>query len=229
VWVVLAWWTAPRSATVERAQADIAAGKVAVYEWGQSWERFPVFSWGFTVNLRAAGDGGPLFVWRTPDWRTHYADLDDGFAQPDDIFSADMDDRLSPEAEAVRATVRSSVLATGGPLAGEVSSKALYLATVVGLVCLAILIAGPAPVIGTRWYWFWINAGIPLGLGTLAWLILERPWSARVAQPSEPGVEKRDRGYVGFLVAVVAAIALTALDALLPDAFGTWLIPDLPD
>ncbi|HEX7744997.1 MAG TPA: hypothetical protein VF462_07020 [Micromonosporaceae bacterium] len=170
--------------------------------------------------LRSSGDDGAVFVWRNPDGRTRYAVVGDGYAQSDQLFFDDEDHRSSPAAEAIRAAVRSSVLATGGPNAGDLLFAAPYVAMVIGLVCLAILAAGPAPVIGTRWYWFWIGTFVPFGLGTLAWLVLERPWSGRAAAPSEPSVEKRKRGYVGFLVAVGAAIVVGLLADLVPGGFG---------
>lgn len=229
LWAVLAWWTAPRPADVEKVRADIAANDVAVYQWAGSWERPTVSSWGSVPRLRMGSREGPLFVWRTHDGRTYYAVLDSGDASPaEPLFVAGTANFLGPQTESVRAALMASLLDTGRPLHGDVRPASRYLATAIGLVGLAILLGGPAPVIGTRWYWFWIGAGIPLGLGMVAWLILERPWSQRVGRSSEPGVDKRDRGLIGFLITVVAAAVLSALGVLLRSTFGTSLIPELP-
>lgn len=225
VWAVMAWWSAPRPAEVEQARADIAAGDVAAYQWADSWERPAASSWGSVPTLRSSGQDGPLFVWRKPDGRTYYVVLADA-ASTEDLYFGGTPEPPGPQTESLAGAVRASVLDSGRPLAGEVQPDSRFLAPVLGLLCLAILIGGPAPAIGTRWYWFWISAGVPFGLGVLAWLLVERPWSRRVISPSEPGVDKRYRGLTGFLISVAASIAVSLLSVLLDAAFDTWVIPE---
>ncbi|MEW2384526.1 hypothetical protein AB0873_20890 [Micromonospora sp. NPDC047707] len=139
-------------------------------------------------TLRSWGREGPLFVWRTHDGRTYYAALDGGpTATPEHSSFADSSEPLGQQTESIRAQVRASVLDSGRPLVADVQLGSRYVAAVVGLVCLAVLIAGPAPVVGTRWYWFWIGTGVPFGLGVPTWLIIERPGSRRAGASPEPG------------------------------------------
>ena len=34
-WAAATWWSAPRSATVAQARADLSAGRMASYEWAE--------------------------------------------------------------------------------------------------------------------------------------------------------------------------------------------------
>ncbi|WP_422733731.1 hypothetical protein ACN26Y_27040 [Micromonospora sp. WMMD558] len=185
---------------------------------------------GSTVpTLRSWDREGPLFVWRTHDGRTYYAVLDGGpTATPEHSSFAGSSEPLGPQTESIRAQVRASVLDSGRPLVGDVQPGSRYLAAVVGLVCLAVLIAGPAPVVGTRWHWFWIGTGVPFGLGVLTWLIIERPGSRRAGASPELATDNRYRGLTGFLIGIAASIALGFLGVLLGSAFDTWLIPEPP-
>ncbi|MFY1622005.1 hypothetical protein ACN261_21590 [Micromonospora sp. WMMD723] len=36
-------------------------------------------------------------------------------------------------------------------------------------VALVVVVTGPTPVLGTRWYWFWLIFLGPYGLGLLLW------------------------------------------------------------
>jgi hypothetical protein len=68
-----------------------------------------------------------------------------------------------------------------GPYATAAGITSPLLAT----VCLLVIIFGPAPRLGTRWYWFWA-ALMPWGLGVLLWLAREHPWSARAGAVPGP-------------------------------------------
>lgn len=223
LWAVMAWWSAPRRAEVDKARVDIAANQVEAYEWADSWERPTVSTWGSVPTLRSWGRDGPLFVWRTYDGRTYYVVAD--AAPTDPFFVADSSE---PQTESIDAAVWASLHDTGRPLYGDVRPDSRYLPTIIGLVCLAVLVAGPAPVIGTRWYWFWLTAGVPFGLGVLAWLTTERPWSRRVGSPSESDVDNRSSGLTGLLIAIAASVAVGLLGAFLRRTFDTWAIPELP-
>ncbi|MBQ0901254.1 hypothetical protein [Micromonospora sp. U21] len=167
-----------------------------------------------------------MFVWRTDDGHTYYVVADAGPAEQ--LFVADSSEPLGSQTESIRAAVWASLLDTGRRLHGDVRPDSRYLPVIIGLVCLTIVVAGPAPVIGTRWYWFWLTAGVPFGLGVLAWLAIERPWSRRIGSPSEPGVDKRYRGLTGLLIAIGASVVVYLLGVLLRGAFDTWAIPKLP-
>jgi hypothetical protein len=34
----VSWWTAPRKQSYEQAAADVAAGRVTAYQWGDRWD-----------------------------------------------------------------------------------------------------------------------------------------------------------------------------------------------
>lgn len=223
LWAVAAWWSAPRPAEVDDARADIAADRVTVYQWADTWHRPTVSLWGTVPELRSWGHNGPLFVWRTNEGRTYYAAADAATAEPPLVGAAEPS---RPQTEAIRAAVMASLLDTARPLHGDVRPAYRYLPMLIGLVCLAVIVLGPAPALGTRWYWFWLTTGAPLGLGVLAWLAVERPWSARPGPMSEPGVDIRRRGLRGLLIAVVASVALAALGFVLRELFGTWAFPE---
>ena len=185
VWAALAWWTAPRESTVERAAAALAADRVTTSMRVQDldgpdfWAQPPRVTYGST-------DNAPLLVWRTPDWRVHYA-------------------YGPPPGEGWYVT-------SGQAVPSEVGVLSLIL-LVFGL---GVLVAGPPPVVGTRWHWFWIGF-VPFGLGLLYWLARERPW---VKEPAEPPRKRRD-GFTGFLAQlalnIVASLLLIGLRGLLGD------------
>ncbi|MEU4564159.1 hypothetical protein AB0F72_37750 [Actinoplanes sp. NPDC023936] len=77
------------------------------------------------------------------------------------------------------------------------------ISAVLALGTLLVVIAGPAPVRGTRWYWFWLTLVTSYGLGMLLWLFRDRPW---VSVTEEPG--DRDRGLIGLGAALLANIAI---------------------
>ena len=86
------------------------------------------------------------------------------------------------------------------------------------LVTLSTLILGPAPVRGTRFYWFWV-ALLPFGLGVVFWLGLERPWSNR------PGPAKPTNGLTGFATLFLGSWALFALTIGLRQLLSPPVIP----
>jgi hypothetical protein len=227
LWAVLAWWAAPRRAEVDQALADIAADRVTVYQWADSWERPTAAWWGSSSTPRSWGRAGPLLVWRTDQGRTFYAVADAVSAGP--VFTADGSEPLRAQTESIRAAVMASLSKTARPLHGDIRPDSRHLALLIGLVCVAVIGVGPAPAVGTRWYWFWLTTGVPLGLGVLAWLIAERPWPGRAGSAPEPGVDTRHRGLRGLLIAVAASIAAGVLGILLREIFGAWAIPGPPD
>ncbi|WP_433280292.1 hypothetical protein [Micromonospora sp. CA-244673] len=92
------------------------------------------------------------------------------------------------------------------------------LALTIGVGWLLMLVAGPPPVAGTRWFWLWIGL-LPFGLGVLAWLHLER-WRGDV-----PAARPRRSGWAGLggllLGGILLSVAVTALAAL----FGGYVVP----
>lgn len=88
---------------------------------------------------------------------------------------------------------------------------------------LAVLVRGPAPRGGNRWFWFWVLA-IPV-VGPMAFLALSGPLPS--GQRLFPGLDRRRRGGViglGFLLAAIPFVFLFAIaQVTLPDLIETLL------
>ena len=232
-WAALGWWTAPRPSHVEQARADLTAGRVVAYEWGDSWDTDVGWAGVMAVSeLQSNGTYGPLFAWRTPDWRVHYVDVAaDGTST---VLAGTVD--ATQFSDAFTASLAEAVQAAGGEeLQASVGTPfALRLLTgpLLTAAFLVLLLAGPAPRIGTRWFWFWVATLAPLGLGLLTWLIREHPRPAEPdleARPDAPvmwpGRETRLRGPLGFGAGLVAAFAGSFLLHLVSGVTGEWLVP----
>ncbi|MBB4765895.1 hypothetical protein ACFQFC_16915 [Amorphoplanes digitatis] len=220
VWAGLAWWAAPREASAAQARADLAGGHVTSYEWGDDWENtngrlFPADS-----RLRSSGSAGPIFLWHTDDGRTHYVVLDDGATSYPPAATENGQEYSGPEAQALGVAVQ-AYQDRGTP--AEPPTKAILagLAIAGSLLVLGVLVSAPAPVIGTRWFWFWVLTGTPFGLGLLVWLARERPWSPR-AEPRE----KPFRWYAGIGLAFVGGLLILLATWGLHSLLGDALIPD---
>jgi hypothetical protein len=228
-WAALTWWSAPRHATVEQARADLSAGRAAGYEWADDWSSDDgfVFGWGRPPTLRSSGTAGPLFVWRTPDWRIRYAVLDD--VRPSESFPASPDSDASaysgPEAASLGHTIRAAGQESAWAAVNPPAPIAMLILAL-GLGSLLILIGGPAPVTGTRWFWFWLISAAPFGLGLLYWLGRERPWSRTAVTRAGPtGKDTRRGGILGIGLAVVAMIATSLLAYWLNRLLGSHIVP----
>lgn len=229
-WAALSWWTTPREVDVAQARADLAAGRVASFEWGDSWDHTGGY-WAGRPQLRGSGAPDRVFAWWTPSWRVNYVVLEglpttidgsassDGGAQP----------RYSgPQAAALARAVESAAPEAGwSGRAGEPAVVGVTL--LLGFLAVSILVLGPAPVRGTRWFWFWLGAGVPFGLGLLCWLAWEHPWS-RTAQPptTQPARDTRLRWYVGIGLAFLAGLAISLVLVLLSGWLGEALVPAVP-
>ncbi|MGK5740068.1 hypothetical protein [Micromonospora sp. URMC 103] len=228
LWLVaaaLSWWTAPRKQSYEQARADIAAGDVTAYQWGGSWgDSGGPWPWFDASELQTSSTLGPLFAWRTPDGRVHWTDTD-RFGQVTTTGAVDPASYSGPGAVGVAQDLRAGDLERR---AGVVRAPGVAV-TVIGLVLaavfLGVVVAGPAPVLGTRWFWFWLVAIAPYGLGLLFWLSRERPWSRPAAPASDR--ERRDRGLFGIGLGILAAVLMSLLLLALNAALGDRWVPRL--
>ncbi|MEU7905183.1 hypothetical protein [Actinoplanes sp. NPDC049118] len=219
-WACLAWWAAPREASAAQARADLAGGHVTSYEWGDDWEHdggpiLPV-----DVRLRSSGSAGPIFLWHTGDGRTHYTVLDDGATSYPPATAENGLEYSGPQAQALGLAVQ-AYQDRGAPPEPPTKTIMAGLAIAGSLLVLGVLVSAPGPVIGTRWFWFWVLTGVPFGLGLLAWLARERPWSPR-AEPRE----KPYRWYVGIGLAFLSGLLISLATWGLHSLFGDALIPD---
>jgi hypothetical protein len=221
IWLMIAaaaWWAAPREASLAELRTDIAANRVVSYEWGDSWNGSTRRDWFAPRQLRSTGKQGPLLAWRTPDRRVHWVDTGqfDRVTVQDDARAYE-----GPGAAGIAAELRAAGLERRDrgfhPYAGLVGGASLLLL----LTSVLLVIGGPAPVLGTRWFWFWLVAGLPWGLGMLFWMARERPWRTR--PDGDPA--KRDKGWRGRVLTIVGGILVGVLLLGINWVAGDWLVP----
>lgn len=106
----------------------------------------------------------------------------------------------------------------GDTRADTIANTAALFALAIGVGWLLTLVAGPPPVLGTRWYWFWIGL-LPFGLGVLAWAYRER-WRADV-----PAARPRRTGWAGLGWWLVGGIAVSIAVAVLRMLLGGYVVP----
>ncbi|RKN19943.1 hypothetical protein D7147_13580 [Micromonospora musae] len=224
-WAASSWWSAPRQASTARARADLSAGRMVSYQWAAGWDNTADWSWAEDRGLWLSGRAGPLFVWRTGDWRVHYAEFDRDFTGPTEPGSFDATQYSGAEAAAFDQLLQSAELDRRWQ--GMDSPPPLgNLAALLMLGLLTVLVLGPAPARGTRWFWFWVLTGVPFGLGLIWWLGRERPWHpAEPAPPTAVGRDPRDRWYAGLLIGIATSIAASLLLYGLRQVFGEWYVP----
>ncbi|PZG18900.1 hypothetical protein C1I95_12635 [Micromonospora craterilacus] len=238
VWAGLAWWSAPREVPAEQLERDAAAGRVVTAQRADGWtDEWPSF-WGARTPPRVSQTGW-LAVWTLQNGQVRYADIGP-FVGPgpdfDTVFDDDSDESV-PDADEVGfddagVTYPGSALdyewvslrgvTWGGEqgLAYRLSQAAVLAAAVIGLVWLAMVVGGPVPAAGTRWFWFWIGL-LPLGLGVLMFWFRERRF---VGHPEWQGRGDRS-GWLGFGCLVFGGIALSLVLAGARALLGGFLVP----
>ncbi|GAB1691857.1 hypothetical protein [Krasilnikovia sp. M28-CT-15] len=218
-----AWWTAPRQQSYQQARADVAAGRVAEHQWGDRWDG-DTRRWFGDPTLLSSGTLGPLFAWRTPDGRWHWTDTD----TYGEVRVADADEKTyaGPGAAALAQDLRAADLeGTSGDVAQ--TPVITWMEVLLAVVFLGVLVAGPAPRRGTRWYWFWVVTFVPYGLGLLFWTTREHPWARSAAVDTAPGAERpRDSGFRGLAVGILSAIVIGLVMLALQQVLGDWWLPD---
>ena len=179
VWAALTWWVAPREVGLEQAQRDVATGRVVEYSLGSGWRTERSLLWPSRPVLEAGAEDR-IFLWETPDGRQFYTETDAGLLQAATRLSGDSASLLPR-------------LVTGLAVAGVV-------------VALWALVSAPDPATGTKWFWWWILALVPFGLGLLWWLARERPWARGVAPR-----DRRRRWYAGVGWGILAGLAVSVI------------------
>jgi hypothetical protein len=221
LWVLaagLSWWTSPQEESYDQAGKDLAAGRVAAYQWGDRWDDQNQQRWFGSPELTSSGSTlGPLFVWRTTDGRVHWVD-----AERFDEVDAVNDGRWSgPGAAALGREVEARGAGSQELTVGWVSAAVAWSGVALGLTFLGVVIWGPAPARGTRWFWFWVGALVPFGLGLLFWLARDRPW----ARSAVPDGRSRDGGLAGFAIGFLSSIFLGFVLIGLHELFGEFWVP----
>ena len=211
LWAAFAWWTQPRQADIQQARDDLASGRAAKVSFAADVVGHTFLGPELTIRDTASTES-PYLVWRTGDRRVHYADL-----------------TTSPDKPDLERLIDASISRSGAPLIGTPTyGSPEILALAIVLPSLLILIAGPAPVTGTRWFWFWLG-GIPFGLGVLYWLARERPWVHPAPPPLDPktGRPTRRTGLTGFLIMFLSGFVASIVVGGLSLIFGDTLFPGL--
>lgn len=123
--------------------------------------------------------------------------------------------------------IRSRAQAAGVPVStggGGPAHTLVTLASLTGLVLALVLIGGPQPRRATKWAWFWLVL-VPGGVGALAWLALESPWSSGANRRPEPlphGRQPQDTRLTGgraFVIAAALGLVVSGLGTVAAD----WL------
>jgi hypothetical protein len=222
---VVTWWTAPRKQGYDQARADVAAGRVTAYQWGDRWDVGRSPRWFGTPALQGSGTLGPLFAWRTPDGRVHWTDTD-MFGQVTTTGVVDQGSYSGPGAVGIAQDLRAAGLEHRAGVAHSPVPVGHWIGVLVAAIVLGVVVAGPAPVRGTRWFWFWLIYLTPHGLGLLFWVARDHPWSRSVVRAAAPStVERRDRGILGFGIGILASILISAVLLVLHQALGDWWVP----
>jgi hypothetical protein len=205
--VALTFWTLPRESTPQQLRADIAAGRVAHYAqvYGLVHQPGP---WHVTTTDFSASSAAPGIAWSLHDGRRRWASItgvpvDLGSPAPQNLTPLNPDGTAGPPVVQPATAPFIAALDRSGATRGLPSDELLQVAvTVITVMSLVMLLAGPPPQRGTKWFWFWLWQ-TPLGLGFAGWLVLEHVWPPR--QP----VARRQRGLLGFILGQAASFVLS--------------------
>ena len=193
-WAGLAWWAAPRESSAEQARADLAAGRLTYYEWGDGWRNDGGLISPYPVGLESTAAPGQMLLWHTTDGRQHYTTVD--------LPTLFDEAGLGPQADALDKELQAYEARRPADPPIDSVRTALFVAGCV--LFLWALVSAADPVTGTRWFWFWLVTLTPGGLGLLWWLARERPWS-----PRAPGRQKRLKWWAGIGVAFLGGLAVS--------------------
>ncbi|MGG5257668.1 hypothetical protein [Phycicoccus avicenniae] len=215
VWLACALLALPRPVSAGTLEQDLAAGRVA------SWHPVlldrheeSLFQW---VDRREPSPVAPGSEVAPPERRTVGYLVDGVVGRYRVVDVTGVGDELAQR-------MRDAGVPLVLPLRGDPGTVVppdveRWGAVALGFAGFLLVVSGPRPTRGTRWFWFWL-LGLPAGLGVLAYAVLE------VLRPLPPHVpwavpQGRMGGWRGFLVLVLGGILLAGgLDAL-----GSWLGP----
>lgn len=188
---------AARSVPPAQLTADLDAGRVVEVTFTESNAYVPGLVRGANI---------PVVRWKVvgSGWRT--ADL---------------------TADAAGAQVQDRVQTAGVPISAGSDRAArllVSLAILTGMVLVLVLLGSPQPRRATKWAWFWLLL-VPGGLGQLAWLAFEAPWSTAANRRPEPWPHQQQThdtrltGGRALLIAVVLGVVTAGLGTVAAD----WL------
>lgn len=222
--IALSFYSHPRTGTVAGLRHDLVDHQVTAIEVVVS-ERSSVRlqPWRLPDHTPPV----PYIEWVTSDYRVHDARLG-----PGGFSGAEPIDQPITHAELIPRALRGDIAAwladeqragtagrirAGGGVDAAGSGVMIWVGPnttvnpvgILTLICLLALLVGPKPVRGTKWAWFWFAGLMPAGLGVLAWLAFERPWT------TPTGVTRRRTGWAGLGWGLLGATAASAVVTLL--------------
>jgi hypothetical protein len=219
VWLVVLWVGQVRVGSVTMLEDDLEAGRVLSYRevvlddrvdqrWGDSTD----------VGYHSVDEQGRLTDEDDGSGNRAVAYWVEGRVATERVVDPGLSPATSSDAvvERLRAAGVPPNTAFGSDFYGR-TDRADQLALVLGVVTLGLVVLGPRPARGTRWFWFWVMS-TPLALGVLAYAVVElvRPGhraGSDAGRPRYPGLAGLVLGWGGG--ALVAA-GLSALADLAP-------------
>jgi len=219
-----AWQAGLRASTFEQLQDDLADGTVQQWYAAEQLESAPLDltrAPASTVrgDLDEAGEGvylppkgdplGGILVWRTwgaTGWQV---------ASPAGVAALGDDLRMAAteESTALVGRLRDAQVPMKPYEFSEGSSVAVVVA-LGGLALLAFLVLGPAPRVGTRWFWFWVITTLPAASGVVAYAVLEL---VGIRRRPDRALDQRISGLRGFLGSILVSMVLLAVAHTLRD------------
>ncbi|MGC4877858.1 hypothetical protein ACLQ26_16560 [Micromonospora sp. DT43] len=213
LWASLAWWVAPREATAAQLDRDLAAGRVVTFQRASGWVDDDAY-WGSRPQPRYDTRGGML-AWSVPSGQVRYAFVEPPEEQAD---PGGPESTEQPAGSDARLAAVADPWQTSGVAAHRIAETAGLLAGAVTLLWLVRLVGGAPPLVGTRWFWFWIGL-LPFGVGVLAWSYREM-WRP----PSEPPPD-RGSGWRGVGWLLLAGLGIAALVSAARALLGVAVVP----
>ncbi|MDT0213045.1 hypothetical protein Q9R29_04025 [Rothia sp. ARF10] len=219
-----AWQTGLRASTFEQLQSDLADGTVQQWYAAEQLESGPLDltrapASGVRGDLQEAGEGvylppqgdplGGILVWRTwghPGWQVAASA---GMGDVGDDYRED----ATEESTALVGQLREAQVPMR-PFSFSDESWSTVVVPLGGLALLAFLVLGPAPRVGTRWFWLWVMTTLPAASGVVAYAVLELVGIRR--RPDRP-LDQRVSGLRGFLGSILVSMVLLAVAHTLRD------------
>ncbi|HOT57557.1 MAG TPA: hypothetical protein PLU20_09155 [Ornithinibacter sp.] len=178
VWLIAMWVTQPRIVPPSQLEADLAQGQVTSFGVVRLVETDGgFFISGGRTSVEPAGDGRDALGETVDEWPSSDGRLTVAYwvdSPVADLRVIDPDRAAPPELEAIADRL--------GAAAVEDRTRSLTYSTfsdgvskadvAISLVALLVVVMGPRPGRGTRWFWFWL-IWLPFGLGLLAFAVFE--------------------------------------------------------
>jgi hypothetical protein len=225
VWLAALWTTQPRLVAQDFLADDLAQGRITGYQVvtvDEDRARGPLAG-PYRLDVYPASDGQDGVVDGasddTPVTIAYWVD-----APVAGLRVLDTNGLSSETPAALAGNLRSAEVpeVDAGLLVGGTPAERVHNAgALLLLVSTLVVILGPRPRRGTRWFWFWLIGG-PLAVAVPVFAVAEllRPRYEPAGTVHPPGVAGRWSGFAGYLVALAFSFAagwgLTALTEISP-------------